>query len=128
MQQLRRICFGNALTRLGLLYWCKLFLQFPKCNLPILSTSQHLTKLQHSLFAPQQLWKCFKHRFSFSSQDFKCVLKFCFTLYENMAKMKEGDVQTFLSSCLGDCLIGLCLNTEFSSYSLLLQERENKEV
>lgn len=41
--------------------------------------------------------------------------------------MKEGDVQTFLSSCLGDCLIGLCLNMEFSSYSLLLEERENKE-
>lgn len=69
-----------------------------------------------------------KTQIFFFLQDFKCVLKFCFTLDEKMAKMKEGDVQTFLSSRLGDCLIGLCLNMEFSSYSLLLEERENKEV
>lgn len=128
MQQFIRICFGNALTCLGLLYWCKFFSSFqratclyrqplntwPICNIVYLLQSSYRNASNTN--------------FLFSSQDFKCVLKFCFTLYENTAKMKVGDVQTFLSSCLGDCLIGLCLDMEFSSYSLLLVERENKEV
>lgn len=41
-----------------------------------------------------------------------------------VGSLKQGDELTILASCLSDCLSGLDRDGVFSSYNLLLEERE----